>query len=393
MGPVARGEDAVKSETLDHTLARYEVAPHLVFWETTKACSLACRHCRASAQTGPAPGELTTAEGHALVDQVAALPGAPATLVFTGGDCLERADLLELVDHAREAGLRLGLAPSVTPRLTDEALDELYAHGVRAVSISLDGDRAAFHDALRGVPGHFEATLDALGRLVARGFRVQVNTTVMASNATQLAGVVRRLVELGVSIWEVFFLIEVGRGTHLEALSADRAEEICHFLADVAALGMVVRTVEAPFYRRVLRERAEHVGEDLLTWVPSLDGLYRELRRGLAGIEPISTRRPATLATGDGRGVVFVAHDGDVLASGFLPVSLGNVRERDLAEIYAAHPTMVALRSGLLAGPCGLCEDRLLCGGSRARAFAASGDPLGSDPACRLAQDYIGITS
>ncbi len=371
----------MKTETLARALQRYETAPHLVFWETTKACSLACRHCRASAQTGPAPGELTGEEGRALIDQIAAFEGAPPILVFTGGDCLERADLLELIDYARAAGLRLGVAPSVTERLSDEALDRLYEHGVRALSLSLDGARADFHDGLRGVPGHHQATLDAIERVVAKGFRVQVNTTVMASNVDQLAAVAHLLAERRVGIWEVFFLIEVGRGTALEALSAAQAEEVCHFLADVAERGMVVRTVEAPFYRRVLEERRLHPDEDPRDWAP-VGRLYQSLRDELGELSVSVARHPGTLATGDGRGIVFVGHDGEVHASGFLPVSLGNVREVDLGEIYARHPMMVALRAGELGGACGSCAERRLCGGSRARAWATGGDPLGADPSC-----------
>jgi len=379
----------VRPETLDRALRRYDTAPHLVFWETTKACSLACRHCRASAQPGPSPGELSSAQGRALLDQIAALDGPRPIVVFTGGDCLARADIFELVAHARGLGLRLGVAPSVTERLTRESLARLYDEGVRAVSISLDGAGPATHDALRGIPGHFDQTVAALATAHQMGFRVQVNTTVMASNAAELADVLSLLRRVGVAIWEVFFLVGVGRGAEIDEVSATEAEDVCHFLVDATAYGVTVRTVEGPFFRRVQAERArgEHDASER-------GDLYRHLRERL-DLEPSRAERAtasATLATGDGRGVIFVGHDGEVHASGFLPLSLGNVTRNSLGAIYSTHPMLGHLRSGALEGVCGTCEFARLCGGSRARSFARRGRVLGDDPACvRTPTHRVGV--
>jgi AdoMet-dependent heme synthase len=373
----------MRPETLTRALRRYDVAPHLVFWETTKACSLACRHCRASAQPGPSPGELTTAQGRALLEQIAAADGPTPIVVFTGGDCLARADIFELVGYAGELGLRVGVAPSVTERLTVEALATLHALGVRAVSISLDGACAATHDGLRGVPGHFDQTVAILQTATAMGFRVQVNTTGMQSNAAELAEVLSLIRRCGVAIWEVFFLVGVGRGTAISEVSAADAEDICHFLVDATSFGVTVRTVEGPFFRRVQAERARDVARDPRETF-SLGPLYSALRARLDE-EPGRVSRPAasqTLATGDGRGVIFVGHDGEVHASGFLPVSLGNVTTAALGDIYATHPMLTQLRAGALEGACGACDYARLCGGSRARAFARRGRVLGDDPAC-----------
>ncbi|MFI5036787.1 MAG: TIGR04053 family radical SAM/SPASM domain-containing protein [Acidimicrobiales bacterium] len=373
----------MKPETLSRALRRYDAAPHLVFWETTKACSLACAHCRASAQPGPSPGELTTTQGRALLDQVAAFEGPRPIVVFTGGDCLARPDIFELVAYAGEVGLRRGVAPSVTERLSREALARLYELGVRALSISLDGAGATTHDALRGIPGHFERTVEALATAAEMGFRVQVNTTVMASNAYELADVLALLRRVGVSIWEVFFLVGVGRGAAVSEVSAREAEDVCHFLVDATAHGVTVRTVEGPFFRRVQAERARAGGADPRTAF-DLGPLYGALRARLDE-EPPGERTTAspTLATGDGRGVIFVGHDGAVHASGFLPLSLGNVTREGLAAIYATHPLLTSLRAGDLEGVCGSCEFARLCGGSRARAYARRGRVLGDDPACR----------
>lgn len=371
----------MKERTLAKTLARYEQAPHLVFWETTKACLLACRHCRASAQKTALPGELTHDEGIALLASIAAMPAPRPIVVFTGGDCFEREDLFELVSFATQSGLRVGVAPSVTPRLTRDAMAELFERGVRSVSISLDGSNAVSHDSLRGIPGHFDETLAALAMLVEMGFRLQVNTTVMRRNAHELAEIAQLLENLGVTIWEVFFLVGVGRGSEIEEVSAEDAEDVCHFLVDVANRGMTVRTVEAPFFRRVQAERLEAAADDPAS-VFSLGNLYRELSAQLGERRTEMKGHSATLATGDGRGIVFVGYDGAVHASGFLPVTLGNVRERTLADIYTNSDLLTSLRSGELHGACGRCDFARLCGGSRARAYARSGDVVGEDPAC-----------
>ncbi len=378
---------ALSSPALERRLQRYTTAPHLVFWETTKACSLACRHCRASAQTGPLPGELTTGEGLDLIDQVADLGGSPI-LVLTGGDCFERPDLDELIAHARDRSLHVGLSPSVTPLLTPERMARIYDLGVRSVSISLDGADPATHDGIRGIRGLFERTVAVLPALRAMGFRVQVNTTVMAGNVLELADVAGLLRRLGVTIWEVFFLVGVGRGVDLDEVAPTQAEDVCHFLVDVTAYGLTVRTVEAPFFRRVQAARRAQGGPPR---PDEVGPLYRSLRERLDQLELTPSKPTAShsLATGDGRGIVFVGHDGAVLASGFLPVALGNVRERPLGEIYATSPVLVDIREGLLGGACGHCEAARLCGGSRARAFARSGDLLAEDPACVLAEGVV----
>ncbi len=370
----------MKESTLDRALTRYAKAPHLVFWETTKACQLQCLHCRASAQYGPAPGELTTEEGMALLDSLASWKDASPIVIFTGGDCLAREDLLDLVHHAQNLGLRMGIAPSVTPRLREPVLRELYQAGVRSASISCDGARDATHDGIRGIPGHLRSTVDALALLSNVGYRLQVNTAVMARNVHELAEIASTLIAQGIGIWEVFFLVGTGRGIGEDEITPEESEDVCRFLVALDAYGLTIRTVEAPFFRRV-RETYDANPEQL-----ERDGgaLFHELMGTLEARlgTPEQCHRSATLATGDGRGVIFVGHDGDIHPSGFLPVPLGNVRSTSLLDVYQHHPLLSALREGELHGPCGACAWRKLCGGSRARAYAHSGDPLGSDPAC-----------
>lgn len=356
--------------------------PMLVFWETTRACGLACRHCRASATPSALPGELTTAQGLALIEEVASFGKPSPVLVLTGGDCLLRPDLFELVERARSLGIPTALSPSVTPLLTPAAIERIAASGVRAVSISLDGATAATHDGVRGVAGHFEDTLQAIRRFVEAGLTVQINTTVMRVNVEELPDVAAILAETGAHIWEVFFLVHVGRGVATGALSPAEHEDVCHLLYDAAHHGFVVRTVEAPFFRRVVAQRR---GDgDRPQGAPPETALYRRLRARLDEVLGPPTARPAahTAATRDGKGIVFVAHDGEVYPAGFLPLGLGRVTERSLRDIYVDDERFRALRAADFRGRCGRCEYADLCGGSRARAYAASGDLLGEDPAC-----------
>jgi len=354
----------------------------LVFWETTRSCLLACRHCRASATTAAPPGELSTAEGRALIDQVAGFGRPYPILVLTGGDCLLRPDLFDLVDYAVSLGIPVCLSPSVTTLLTAGTIRRIADCGVRAVSISLDGSGAQTHDGIRGIAGHFGKTITAIRQLVASGLTVQVNTTVMEQNVGELPAVAELLARAGAHIWEVFFLVQVGRGTATQPLTAAAHEDVCNFLYDASAYGFIVRTVEAPFFRRVVAERRAGAA-------PAGSFRYQTLSADLvARLGPPSGQPSAhTAPTRDGKGIVFISSDGDVYPAGFLPLGLGNVRTRPLADIYRDDSLLRSIRAAAFTGRCRACEYADLCGGSRARAYAATGDPLGPDPACPFQPD------
>jgi len=359
------------------THLNFDQRPMLVFWEVTRACQLACKHCRASATMDPLPGELTTAEGFTLIDQVAGFGRPFPILVLTGGDCLLRPDLFELVEHANALGVPVALSPSVTPSLTPAMIERMVTSGVKAVSLSLDGALPATHDGVRGIPGHFEDTIKAITALSAAGLTVQVNTTVMRANLDELANVADLISRAGAHIWEVFFLVQVGRGVATDAISPAEHEDVCHFLYDASQHGFIVRTVEAPFFRRVVASRRE--GEP----APTTD-LYKTMSSRLETLmgPAVGKPRAQTASTRDGKGILFVAYDGEVNPAGFLPMPLGNVRDAPIANIYRDDPLLRQIRAAEFTGRCGVCEYADLCGGSRARAYAATGDPLGEDSAC-----------
>ncbi|MDE3043901.1 MAG: TIGR04053 family radical SAM/SPASM domain-containing protein [Acidobacteriota bacterium] len=372
-----------RNESGVSTPGRFDQRPLLVFWEMTKACDLACRHCRASAQREPAADELTLDEGRSLIDELASLGSPRPILILTGGDCLKRRDLFLLLDYAASQRVPVALAPSVTPLLNVGMMNALREHGVHSISLSLDGALAATHDGVRGVANHFAATCDALASLKRLGFRVQVNTTVMRQNVDELAAIAALLQRLGVDVWEVFFVVTTGRASEALALTPPEIRDVCELLVEAARYGMTVRTVEAPYFRRTVREAAER-GEN--QWSsPRADQWRSDLRTRL-GPATHSLRAPS-VATRDGKGVIFVSSRGEVYASGFLPLSLGNVRSTPLMTIYREHHLLRQIRAGEFRGGCASCASVDLCGGSRARAFATFGDPLGVDPACPYQAD------
>lgn len=345
----------------------YSRAPMIVYWELTTACGLACRHCRATAMPDAAPGQLSTAEALAVLDQITGF-GAPLPhVVMTGGDPLRRPDLDLLVAEATARGIGVSLAPAVTPLLTRERLAELQRAGVSAISLSLDGSDAAHHDAVRGVSGTFDATLEALDDAAALDLPVQVNTLVAESTVDDLPAVLELLRTRTLLRWSLFFLVSVGRGSQLREVGPGRAEQVLTWLHGLRRehpdLGFHVSAVEAMQHRRI--------------------AVRAMRRRGMTDPEIEATPVGRGFGVRDGNGIVFVAHDGTVHPSGFLPMPLGDLRTGDLVEIYRHHPELVALRDvSRLRGRCGRCSFAQWCGGSRARAMAWTGDPLESDPLC-----------
>ncbi|HEY4002369.1 MAG TPA: TIGR04053 family radical SAM/SPASM domain-containing protein [Candidatus Xenobia bacterium] len=354
--------------------------PLLVFWETTRACDLACQHCRASAISQALPGELTHQEGVALIDQVAAFGDPAPLLVLTGGDVLKRARLFDLITYARGLGLVVSVSPSVTPLLSHAVLDRWRSLGVAAISISLDGATPSTHDGVRRVPGTWLRSFELIRYAVGIGLKVQINSAVMASNLMELPALFQSIAEVPVHIWEVFFLVKTGRGRGVQESTAAENEAVCHFLYQAGRYGITVRTVEGPFFRRLVRAYETDTAEppDSLA-----ETLIKDLHRRVG--PPVERPRVRSAGTRDGRGIVFVSHDGNISPSGFLPLAVENIRRAPLPVVYRTDRLFRALRSltpGTISGPCGTCEALAICGGSRARAWAHYGDPLASDPAC-----------
>lgn len=360
--------------------------PLLIFWETTKACLLACKHCRAEAVTEHLPGTLSTEEGFNLIEQITEFGAPYPLLVFTGGDPLMRKDLWKLIAHARRRGVLVALAPSVTELLDNVAVKRIKEFGVVSVSISLDGPNPKVHDAIREVSGTFKKTLEAIEQLKNEGVKVQINTAVMRENAEHLADLAKLLLDVGVNVWEVFYLVPIGRAIVKSDLEPAEWEDIAHFLYEASKYGILVRTVEGPMFRRVsvVRRALEGHGLDPDKMLEA-GSLYYRLKKRIIELLGKSRGKPyaQTSGTRDGKGVIFVAYDGSVYPSGFLYYPLGNVKKEELAKVYREKPELKHIRAAKFKGRCGRCEFREICGGSRARAYAYYGDLMAEDPACQ----------
>ena len=342
----------------------YAERPQRVYWEVTRACDLACRHCRAEAVPQASPNELTFDEGLGLLVQLAGFGPPLPHLVLTGGDALKRQDLFELIAAARELGFAVSVAPSATPLLTPDALRRLRVSGVDAISLSLDGSDAVRHDALRGIHGTYERTLDAARAARECQLPFQVNTLVCEETVADLPAIYDQVVAMGAARWSLFFLVTVGRGEVLAPISPERAETLLEWVSTLGGRPgsgkPVVTTTEAPHLRRITSQRRKAEG------APA----------GHPG---------ATHGAGirDGNGIMFISHVGDICPSGFLEIPTGNVRNVSPVDVYRSSQLFELLRSPeLFAGRCGRCEFHFVCGGSRARAYASSGNPLGQDPLC-----------
>lgn len=338
-------------------------SPFTIAWELTRSCAYACLHCRADAQPRRDPLEFDTGEAHELIDRLAGFDAHPI-LVLTGGDPLMRRDVFELAAHADARGLRVSLTPTATALATRARMREAKQAGIRRVAFSVDAASPALHDRFRGFRGSFERTRAGMENAAAEGLPLQVSTTVCELNVERLADMVPVLTEWGVVQWSVFFLVPTGRGAGLGVLSADEHERVLTWLYEISQqVPFDVKATAAPQYRRIA---AQHGGRLPGAGYRFADGLNRPAR----GIN-------------DGRGFMFIGHRGDVMPSGFLPISAGNVRESDPVDIYRRSPLFRELRDpDQLKGRCGACEFREVCGGSRARAWAMTGDHLASDPTC-----------
>ena len=229
--------------------------PFLVFWEVTRACALACKHCRAVAQPRPHPDELTHEEALRLIDQLAEL--RPPMLVLTGGDPVMRPDILELIRAAAGKGLHVALSPAATARLLHADFHALKEAGVQSMSLSLDGAHEATHDAFRGVPHTYERTLRAAEMAKEAGMHLQINTTITKSTLGEFDDFVELMKKMQPGMWSVFLLVPTGRAAMDEMPTAEEVEAVWEKLSKVSReVPFGVKTTEGHHYRRVAFQEA-----------------------------------------------------------------------------------------------------------------------------------------
>ncbi len=422
----------------------FDETPFLAIWEVTQSCDLACKHCRAAAQPIAHPDELSNAEGKALIDQIADMH--IPIFVFTGGDPMKRQDVFELIRYAADKGVQVALTPSATPLLTREAIFKLKEAGLVRLGISLDGSTPEIHDTFRGLPGAWARTIQAIQWANEAGIPIQVHSTISRHNANDLDNLCNLFEKLAIVMWNVFFLVPVGRGQLGDLLSGEEFEQVFGKIYELShRVSFQIKTTEAMHYRRYLLQHnleerkighghghpgatrpssaltsqdvvsaalnghdtsaalqghdtfAALNGHDAPAALKGHDFSHAEnsVKKNGGALAPAyepgaptadAKTRTASWATrrvNDGKGFMFISHVGNVYPSGFLPIHAGNIRETPLADIYRHAPIFKSLRdTSKLEGKCGACEYKEICGGSRARAYAVTGDPLAQEPCC-----------
>ncbi len=333
-------------------------SPMLVFYELTQACDLVCAHCRACAQRQRDPNELDTAQSKRLIDQLSEFP-IPPMLILTGGDPLKRSDIFELINYAVASGIYVSITPSATPLVNRDSIERLREAGISRMAISVDGADAATHDANRGVAGSFDHSMDVLRIARELGVETQINTTLLPANVDQIEAMGETFGKLDIALWSVFFLIPVGRATEMNRLNAEQCEDaFVRLHAQSSQQPFMLKTTEAPHYRRYV--------------IQNTPKSEQKAPRGFtaAGIN-------------DGKGVMFVSHTGEIFPTGFLPLHCGDFPRQGIVDVYQNSPTFQMLRdTDRLEGKCGICSFRNVCGGSRARAFGVTGNPMAEEPDC-----------
>ena len=365
----------------------YDETPFLAIWEVTQSCDLACKHCRAAAQPIAHPDELNTAEGKRVIDQIADMH--VPIFVFTGGDPLKRKDLYELIRYANQKDVKVAVTPSATPLLTREAIFKLKEAGVVRLGISLDGSCPEIHDKFRGLPGAWARTIQAIEWANEAGLPIQVHTTISRHNAHDLDALCDLFEKQKIVMWNVFFLVPVGRGQLDDLLSGEEFEQVLGKIYELSQrVNFQIKTTEAMHYRRYL---LQHNLEERRMGQGHPGGHPGGPAHAAAEYEPgapqadaqARTHGWATRRVNDGKGFMFISHVGNVYPSGFLPIHAGNVKQTPLADIYRNAPIFKALRdTSKLEGKCGACEFKEICGGSRARSYALTGNPLAPEPCC-----------
>jgi len=366
----------------------FDQRPFTVIWETTRACDLACAHCRAEANPRRSAGELTFAEARTLVQCIKAF-GAPYPLfILTGGDPAKRSDIFDIIAYARGEGLRVAMTPSATPLITRDAVRRFTDAGLVRLGLSLDGKKPLTHDRFRGVAGSFTHTLQILDWCREAGLETQIHTTVTRHVLDDLPAIAEMIGQRGIKLWALFLLIAVGRAARPQIrrlnLNARQFESLFHWLYDLTkSAPFDVTPREGYHYRRVLlQRRAAELGvtaEDLLANAEKKERTPTELASSTHATRIVR----APLGVNDGKGIIFVSHQGDVQPSGFLNLVGGNIRSKSLTDLYRNSPIFRRVRDySLIQGKCGVCEFKNICGGSRSRAYAITGDPMRSDPYC-----------
>ncbi|WP_292469049.1 heme b synthase [Methanolobus sp.] len=337
--------------------------PRLIAWETTAGCNLSCKHCRGSSTEKKPEGELTTDEAFHFIDEIKKI-GNPI-LILSGGEPLVRDDIFDIARYATEKGLRVAMATNGT-LVTPEIAEKIKSVGIQRVSISLDGSSPQTHDDFRCMPGAFDGALSGIENLKEAGVGFQINPTITKRTIDEIPAILEMAKGLAADALHIFLLVPTGRGKELEndEIPPVEYERILNWFYDRQKdAGIQLKATCAPHYFRIMRQRAEKEGTEISVKTHG----YEAMTKGCLG----------------GTGFCFVSSTGDVFPCGYLPVLAGNIKKQSFKDVWENSKVFNDLRDvSKLKGKCGRCEYNTVCGGCRARAYAATGDYLEEEPYC-----------
>lgn len=344
---------------------RFEDDPQLriLAWEVTRSCNLNCVHCRASSDFGPYPQELDTIKAMEVIDQIGEV-GKPI-VILTGGEPLLRKDIFSLAAYGAKKGLRMVMGSNGT-LITPDVAKQISESGIKRVSISLDGATSESHDTFRQVKGAFHRATKGIASLKAQGVEFQINTTLTRHNLSEAEAILDLAVRIGAAAHHIFLLVPTGRAKEMvnQELNAQEYEDMLHwFYQQQDSVPLQVKATCAPQYYRILRQEAQSKGERVDRETHGLDAVTRGC---LAGIS-----------------YCFISHEGIVQPCGYLELNSGDLWESTLKDVWSNSSVFANLRDfSKYKGKCGRCEYIAVCGGCRARAYAATGDYLSQEPLC-----------
>ncbi len=338
-------------------------APRIIAWEITRSCNLSCVHCRAAAEFGHYPGELSLEQIKAVIDDIVTISNP--ILILTGGEPLMRPDIWEIVDYAHEKGAMPVIGTNAT-LITEDIAAKMAQHRIPRISVSIDFPTAEGHDTFRGQPGCFDATVAGIKMAKAHGVGVQINTTVTTRNAHLIEEIHDLAESLNVDAFHIFMLVPTGRGSEIlaEELPPKEYEEVLTWAYHRQKTSPLhFKPTDAPHYYRIIRQLAKAEGRKVTREEYGLDAMTRGCLGGIT--------------------FCFISHVGDIQPCGYFDMQLGNVKETPFSEIWTNSKVFNDLRDySLLKGKCGACEYKAVCGGCRARALEITGDYLEAEPYC-----------
>lgn len=353
----------------------------VVIWNLIRRCNLACKHCYSISADHDFPGELSTGEVFAVMDDLRAY-GVPV-LILSGGEPLLRPDIFDISARAKSMGFYVGLSSNGT--LMDAAMaDRVAAAGYDYVGVSIDG-LGATHDRFRRKAGAFDASLGAMRRCLARGIKVGMRFTMTQDNAAELGQLLELMQREGIDKFYLSHLNYAGRGDR------NRRDDVVH---------RTTRWAMDLLFETALRDAERGGALELVSGNNDADGVYLLhwiAERFPARVEHLRARLEQWGGNSSGVNVANIDNLGNVHPDTFWwHYSLGNVRERPFSAIWedVSDPIMAGLkaRPRRLEGRCGVCAHLAICGGNtRVRALKLTGNPWAEDPACYLDDAEIGL--